>query len=1016
MPYTSKHGPDVTNSGFYNSMMFRRLRLGFAAIFGTLLVIVIVSAVNLRRMAEAERVYTHSFQVLAENNRLKTDIAAIESGARGSATIGDQGYVRQFRSGQKDFNIHIANLHNLTEDNPEQQNRIQRLRSKKLEWERSTLEPLGRLANSLNGKRTLEDVNQAFTLALGAKGLVAEMWGILDDIDGEEQRLLAIRTQNQRSSQQRAMWTLCLSAVVVAGLTLSLFTMLARNARSLEVTNVQLQGEMNERLHAEGAIRESQRALTTLLSNLPGMAYRCRITENYPLDFVSEGAFDLCGYSPEELTAYKALPWLEMIQGDDRRRFIEEIQRALRESRPFQSTYRIIAKNGDVKWVWGQGRGVDDESGNVVAIEGFASDITQLKQTEQQLKSSEARLQALIENTVDSIWSIDADYRLTLFNRVFSDTMLQVSGTYAYVGLPVSEFFHSERYSQWKNYYDRALAGESFRVDQMMERDSVLKEFELSFNPIVTDGLITGVSVFSRDITERKKVDRMKTEFISTVSHELRTPLTSIRGSLGLLAGGVTGPLPDAAKSLVDIAVNNSDRLVRLINDILDVEKIEANKMDFKLQPLSLSTLVANTVESNRAYGTGLSVAFEIDDRLPEGAQVNADADRLNQVLTNLLSNAAKFSPSHETVTIALAKIQGKLRVSITDKGPGISEDFQERVFSKFAQADSSDTRQKGGTGLGLNISRAIIEKMGGTIAFVTGANGTTFYFELPEWVPLPNTQLAEPTRPRVLVCEDDQDIASLLRMMLEQLGFQCDIAHDTLRARELLLSGEYLAMTLDLNLPDNDGISFIRSLRADPLTHKLPIIVVSATAEKGRTELNGDAIGIVDWLEKPIDTDRLRAAVQQASVAQTGAKPHVLHVEDDPDIVEVVSVILRDTADLHRAWSLNEARIKLEEHEYDLVILDIGLPDGSGLNLLPLLNKQPKPVPVVIFSAHEVSGEDARATAATLVKSRTSNQTMLETIQSLLVRTPSKPSLTSESAPGAKARLHAIESEAEAD
>ena len=248
-----------------------------------------------------------------------------------------------------------------------------------------------------------------------------------------------------------------------------------------------------------------------------------------------------------------------------------------------------------------------------------------------------------------------------------------------------------------------------------------------------------GAVITFKDITERKKIDRMKNEFISTVSHELRTPLTSIRGSLGLVAGGVAGAIPPQAKTMIDIAHKNSERLVRLINDILDIEKIESGKMVFDLKPQELMPLVEQAIEANHAYAEQFGVTIVLRHAKP-GAMVNVDADRLTQVLTNLLSNAAKFSPRNAPVEVAVSRRDGALRVAVTDHGPGIPAEFHDRIFQKFAQADSSDTRQKGGTGLGLSISKAIVERLGGQIGFTTAlGGGTTFYVDLPEWRPPAN-------------------------------------------------------------------------------------------------------------------------------------------------------------------------------------------------------------------------------------------------------------------------------------
>lgn len=246
-------------------------------------------------------------------------------------------------------------------------------------------------------------------------------------------------------------------------------------------------------------------------------------------------------------------------------------------------------------------------------------------------------------------------------------------------------------------------------------------------------GLIYAVA---RDVNDRKKVEQMKSDFVSLVSHELRTPLTSIRGSLGLLAGGVVGELPEKARTLVDIAAKNSERLVRLINDILDVEKIELGQMSFCLVPQELMPVVEQALESNRSYAQPYNIELRLVEAVPE-ARVRLDGDRIEQVLANLLSNAAKFSPRGGMVEVRVTRQPGCVRVAVTDHGPGIPAHFQERVFEKFAQADLSSSRQKGGTGLGLSISRAIIERHGGQIGFTTApGEGTTFFFDLPEWMP----------------------------------------------------------------------------------------------------------------------------------------------------------------------------------------------------------------------------------------------------------------------------------------
>jgi signal transduction histidine kinase len=241
------------------------------------------------------------------------------------------------------------------------------------------------------------------------------------------------------------------------------------------------------------------------------------------------------------------------------------------------------------------------------------------------------------------------------------------------------------------------------------------------------------VGIYS-DISRQKQMDNLKSEFVSTVSHELRTPLTSIRGSLGLVAGGVTGELPAQAKTMVDLAYKNTERLLSLINDILDIDKIQSGQMDFNLKLQPLMPLIEQVMAGNAGYAEQYQVKFNLISSLPS-VMVNVDGDRLMQVMSNLLSNAAKFSHAGGTVDVAVTRQNQRVHVAVSDHGVGISAAFHERIFQKFTQGDSSDTRHKGGTGLGLNISKAIIEMMHGEIGFVSKVGaGTTFYFILPEW------------------------------------------------------------------------------------------------------------------------------------------------------------------------------------------------------------------------------------------------------------------------------------------
>ncbi|MEN9205518.1 MAG: ATP-binding protein, partial [Thermostichales cyanobacterium DRC_bins_46] len=363
---------------------------------------------------------------------------------------------------------------------------------------------------------------------------------------------------------------------------------------------------------------------------------------------------------------------------------------------------------------------------------------------------------------------------------------------------------------------------------------------------------------------------------------------------------------------------------------------------------------------------------------------VRADPQRLTQVITNLLSNAAKFSPPGETVTLHLTYRDPYVRLEVIDRGPGIPVEFQGRIFQRFAQADSSSTRKKGGTGLGLSICKAIMERLQGEIGFESlPGQGTTFYVHLPVVSAL--TVAAPVGLPRVLVCEDDADIAHLLQLLLREGHFQVDVARSAAEAKAKLELDSpqtpcpYVAMTLDLSLPDQNGLDLLHELHHHPKTTHLPIVVVSASG-RDPLSLQGGSIPLIDWLTKPIDQERLLQAIRQAT--RSPARPRILHIEDDPDIVKVVGLIVQDLAEVIPAPSMQAALQALQAQSFDSILLDWSLPDGSGLDLLTHLQQA---VPVVVFSASDVAQEVGENVAAALIKSQTSNQKLIETIRRLI-------------------------------
>lgn len=473
------------------------------------------------------------------------------------------------------------------------------------------------------------------------------------------------------------------------------------------------------------------------------------------------------------------------------------------------------------------------------------------------------------------------------------------------------------------------------------------------------------------DKAEARRTDRLKDEFVSTVSHELRTPLTSIAGSLGLLIGGAAGPLPEPALRLIRIAQNNSQRLVRLINDILDIEKIESGQIIFNFKRLSARALVEQVIDANRGYADGFRVRVRLDEAAV-GGEVYADPDRLSQVIVNLLSNAIKFSPPDGEVDVTVKEERASVRVAIRDRGEGIPAEFRPRIFEKFAQADATDALKKGGTGLGLSIVKQIVTRLGGTVGFEDApGGGTVFFFDLPAWeqVAVRETDTDNGIdAARVLLCESDPDAALVLRENLRPVGFIVDFAYSAADAVARLRNQPYDAVVVDTDALDG-GIGLVRDLRAQPATYKTPIVVLSAGGGFERQGPDGAQANVTEWMHKPVDADRLAQVLDRAILRRGDNRPIVLHVDDDHDMLEIVAQTLETTANVISADSMESARNALLAHNVDLAILDIGLGAISGLDLLPDLRRKDAPIPVIIFSAHAGNLKDNPQIQANLDK-----------------------------------------------
>ncbi|HEX6267227.1 MAG TPA: ATP-binding protein [Burkholderiales bacterium] len=416
-----------------------------------------------------------------------------------------------------------------------------------------------------------------------------------------------------------------------------------------------------------------------------------------------------------------------------------------------------------------------------------------------------------------------------------------------------------ERTEKWWTEFVAAGRPATLTAERCLRRDGLELACEWTLTPLSDEGKrVTAIVLQGRDITQQRAAERVRSEFTSTLSHELRTPLTSILGSLQLLHSGVLGALAKEQEELLEVAERNGQRLLDLINEVLDIEKIESGRVSLIPEPIDLERLLGESIRLSQGYADRFKVRLVLQEQRLE-AMVRGDRKRLMQVMTNLLSNAAKFSPPEGTVEVVLAKDGDVVRVSVSDRGPGIPHAFRGRIFGRFAQADSADSRIKGGTGLGLAISKRLIEMMDGRVGFEDRAGGgTTFYFELP----LLHAEAAADQAVRVLVTEHDSVAADYLAMVLEKGGYRVDIAPDAAATRELLGRWKYAAWLLSRRLADGvDALSLVAEMKS-----QARVIMLAGLTSDEASVPESERHGIADWLSKSDSRGRILEVVGQAT------------------------------------------------------------------------------------------------------------------------------------------------------
>jgi PAS domain S-box-containing protein len=588
-----------------------------------------------------------------------------------------------------------------------------------------------------------------------------------------------------------------------------------------------------------------------------------------------------------------------------------------------------------------------------------------------------AKNRAILESIADGVLVLDHNGRVLLVNPAAED-LLGLEG----VALEGDHFRHmlglgedpahrelaQALYAELRDRLDSEEGADQLR-EGSVRLEAGHKVLAVNIAPlIVTLGSAPGLVAALRDISREAEVERLKNEFISTVSHELRTPMTSIKGYTDLLFLGMAGGLTDAQRNFLRIIKANADRLTALVNDILDISRIETGRMRLNVEPLELGEIINQVVVSfqEQYREKGLTLAWEDPGEL---AQVRGDEARVTQVLSNLIANAWQYTPADGRVTVSVQPRGDFYQVDVADTGIGITADDASRIFDRFYRADHPVVQEAEGTGLGLAIVKMFVEMLGGEIWVETELGvGSRFSFTLPlasADVPEPVPDLLSPEmaegitrRPKILVVEDDRDLALLLRRQLESEGYRVLLAGSGEDALWLAQESKPQLITLDIMLPDVDGFTVLERLKENPLTSGIPVVIVSVLSDTER----GYALGAVDYVTKPFEESKLIQAVEGAlRFLEESEGQRLLVVDHDLEVL----TLLEESLSLHGyevsiASDGQEALAQVHACEPDLILLDTQLPVVDGYEVIRQLksDESTRSIPIIVLTESSVDKE----------------------------------------------------------
>jgi PAS domain S-box-containing protein len=720
------------------------------------------------------------------------------------------------------------------------------------------------------------------------------------------------------------------------------------------------------------SLQESEANFRMLANVMPQIVWTAR--PDGRLDYYNQRWFDYTGMTPEQT---QDLGWRYVMHPDDLQKCLDVWTHAVETGESHEMEYRFKrASDGIYRWHLGRTSSMRDSHGTIIKWFGTSTDIDDQKRIEETLRFSETQLQealhlaetnyrqlertqsqlrAIIDASQEAMLFLKPDGRPIKVNRRFTsffgldDTTVLSQSPDQLITLLKGLFEAADSLDQWSNW--STTDQEHIFREQLVQMQPAPREFDLTSLPVINvDQAYLGRLYVWHDVTHEREVDRMKSEFVSLVSHELRTPLTSIQGYIDLLLSDDTvGELTELQREFLGIAQNNSRRLVNITNDLLDLSRIESGKMELRRVPLNLNLLIGDLMHSFQPAWALKRQTFTL--RLPESAPMAlGDADRVTQILTNLLSNAHKYTPEEGHIDLSVETDGTVARISITDSGIGLSTGDQAKLFTRFYRVPNAATQAGGGTGLGLVITRSLVEMQGGKIQVTSEpGRGSTFSFTLPLSRPLElptSPQELQPGR-RILVVDDEPDIRRLLQHYLEGADYEVMMASTGEEAFQLARIAQPDLITLDILLPDSSGLTVLERLKSDAATASIPVIMLTIVKDDGQ----GRLLGATDYLDKPIAALDLLQRIATVFTDQSQQRL-ILLVAAASEQNEPLVLALQGAG--HKVMIVPDGRklLALARRAHpDLIIFDAAVPPMGGLALLQALRADPdiRTLPVIM-------------------------------------------------------------------